>query len=94
MTDPFPRPADEAQTQSGGSKVATESDNFVSVSFKLGGGYDAPMATIHGTEQYVAGLLGVKDFTGKISQILQGQIKVDDWAQGEYRTAAQARGKA
>lgn len=56
----------------------------VSVTFRLGKGYDNLSSTTSGSAEYVAGLLGIEEPNGKLSQILAQAITVDKWLQAKY----------
>lgn len=54
-------------------------ENWVSVTFPAHGGYDAPKVTVHGSADYLAGLLGVKDYDGRLSTVMKQVVKVDEF---------------
>lgn len=58
------------------TEVAAE-DNWVSVTFKAHGGYDAPNITVHGDSGYMAGLLGIEDYDGRLSTLMNQVAVVD-----------------
>lgn len=56
----------------------------VSVTFRIGKGYDNISSTTSGAPEYVAGLLGIEEPNGKLSQILFQAIEVDKYLQAKY----------
>jgi hypothetical protein len=87
MTDPFPVPAPTATppTATGGLRI--------SFSGKTGGGYEAGLLNISGTEEEVAAFLRVDRTTPEykaspfgtlVARWNQGHV----WAQGDYKKAS------
>jgi hypothetical protein len=53
--------------------------NEISVTFKAHGGFDAPWVVVRGTPEYLADLLGVKEFDGRVSTLMKQVAKVDEF---------------
>ncbi len=74
MTDPF-APAPKVD----------QGDNWVSFSFQSAPGYDRIGATVHGTPEFVAGALGITEFDGKVSTLMQQAVVVDGYFKAWYQ---------
>lgn len=60
----------------------SEGGNQISVTFKAHGGYDAPWVVARGSADYLAGLMGLKDFDGKLSTLMQRVAFIDEKYKG------------
>lgn len=78
--DPF---ADEKTEEKVLTEETTETGDGLTVTFKAHGGYDAPWVVVKGSANYVAGLLGVKEFDGRLSTLMKQAAKVDSFYKKE-----------
>lgn len=94
--DPFSddQPAPKTTTtETGGSPVVDQGDNWVSFSFNSAAGYDRIGATVHGSPEFVAKTFGITDFNGKVSSLMKQAVKVDEYFKKQYG-GGEAPGKA
>lgn len=96
--DPF---ADEASPAefTGGEPVGDNEErtevaenNEISVTFKAHGGFDAPWVVARGSADYLAQLMGIKEFDGRLSTLMKSVAKVDDFYKGQISGGSTPKG--
>ncbi|WP_037355465.1 hypothetical protein [Amycolatopsis orientalis] len=101
--DPFQNPGGkppeaesptELEHQEETVSVEQMADGRISVTFKATGGYEAPWVVADGTPEYIAKLLAIEGFTGKISQIMKQAVAIDTYYKKQYVKAAETNPKA
>lgn len=87
MTTYDPFAADEAKPAQTAGPAVDSGDNWVSFSFASAPGYDKIAATVHGAPEFVAAAMGIENFDGKVSTLMQQAIVVDGFFKKWYSEA-------